>query len=272
MNSSFADQCILITGASDGIGAELARQLAAPGVKLVLAARSREGLEATALAAQAKGAEVLVQPTDVSDEAQCQALVAASIARFGRLDALVNNAGVSMHAWFEDTTDFSTYERLFKVNVMSAVWLTRDALPHLKKTGGLIMGISSLAGKTGVPARTAYCTSKFAMSGFFEALRIELDGSGVAVSMVFPGVVATNIRRNGLDAAGGRLGVSGLAEEGAMPVDECAAQIMQAMRSRPRELIMTAKGRFGMKLKAFAPQLVDNMARKALSKEGHKKQ
>jgi len=263
---AFTDRVIVITGASDGIGAELARQLSAEKPRLVLAARSAERLEAVAQDCRARGAQALVHATDVTDEAQCRALIDRAVDAFGRLDALVNNAGVSMHAWFEDTTDFSTYERLLRVNFLSCVALTRFALPHLKKTQGLIVGVSSMAGKTGVPARTAYCASKFAVGGFFEALRIELESSGVAVTMIFPGVVATEIRRHGLNADGRTAGVSGLSEEDAMTVQECARQMIGAMRTRRRELVMTGRGRIGMWLKLLAPQVVDRMALAALHK------
>jgi short-subunit dehydrogenase len=222
---TFADQVFVITGASDGIGAELARQLAGE---------------------------------------RARALIERAVAEHGRLDVLVNNAGVSMHAWFEETTDFSAYERLLRVNFLSCVALTRFALPHLKRSRGLIVGVSSLAGKTGVPARTAYCASKFAQGGFFEALRIELAGTGVDVTMIFPGVVATEIRRHGLDAHGRTAGVSGLAEDNAMPVAECARQIIAAMRARRRELVMTTRARIGMWLKMLAPGRVDRMALAAL--------
>jgi short-subunit dehydrogenase len=267
---AFPGKTIIITGASDGIGAELARQLAVPGAQLVLAARGQDKLDAVAGECTQAGAQVLAVRTDVSVEADCKALINACVAKFGGVDALVNNAGVSMHAWFEDITDFSTFEALFRTNTLSAIWLSRDALPFLKQSHGLIVGVSSLAGKTGVPARTTYCASKFAMSGFFEALRIELAGGGVDVTMIYPGVVDTHIRRNGLKGDGSRAGVSGLSETGAMSVHECARQMVVAMTKRKRELIMTPKGKFGMLLKAFAPSLVDNMARKALSQEGKK--
>jgi len=263
---TFSDRVLVITGASDGIGAELARRLAAERPRLVLAARSAERLNAVAAQCRAAGAQALAVPTDVTESAQCEALIERAVAEYGQLDFLVNNAGVSMHAWFEDTTDFSTYERLLRVNFLSCVVLTRFALPHLKKTRGLIVGVSSLAGKTGVPARTAYCASKFAMSGFFEALRIELAGTGVDVTMVFPGVVATEIRRRGLDATGREAGVSGLAEQGAMSVGECAGQIVDAMRARRRELVMTAIARIGMWLKLIAPGRVDRIALARLHK------
>jgi short-subunit dehydrogenase len=263
---AFTEQVIVITGASDGIGAELARQLSPEKPRLVLAARSPDRLAAVAADCRARGADALALTTDVTDDAQNRALIDRAVEAFGRIDVLVSNAGVSMHAWFEDTTDFSTYERLMRVNFLPSVALVRFALPHLKKTRGLIVGVSSMAGKTGVPARTAYCASKFALGGFFEALRIELSGTGVDVSMIFPGVVATEIRRHGLNAAGTTAGVSGLAEEDAMSAEECARQIIGAMRSRRRELVMTGRGKVGMWLKLLAPQVVDKMALAALHK------
>ena len=263
---TFADKVLVITGASDGIGAELARQLAAERPKLVLAARSAEPLERVAAACRARGAQAIAVPTDVADEAACRALIARAATEFGAIDVLVNNAGVSMHAWFEEIEDLSAYERLLRINALSCVWLSHAALPYLKARRGLIVGVSSLAGRTGVPARTTYCMSKFAMGGFFEALRIELADAGVDVTMIYPGVVATEIRRRGWNAAGAPAGVSGLAEAGAMPVDACARQIVAAMRARRRELLMTAQGRIGMWLKMIAPALVDRMARAKLDR------
>lgn len=269
--TSYLGKTYLITGASDGIGAELALQLAAHQPNLVLAARSLEKLETIAAQCEVKGAKAIAVRCDVTQQADCQAAVHHAVSRFNTLDVLVNNAGLSMHAWFEDITKLDTFETLFRTNVMSAIWCTHAALPHLKASKGLIVGVSSLAGKTGVPARTTYCTSKFAMDGFFQALRLELKGTGVDVCTIFPGVVATNIRRHGLKGDGLEAGFSGLKEEGAMTVEDCARQMMRAIECRKRELIMTSKARIGIKLKAFAPSIVDNMAIKALSKQGEKK-
>lgn len=264
MYNAIESKRVLITGASEGIGAALAQALAAKGNKLVLAARRREALEDVAQACRAMGAQVWVVPCDVSVQSQCTSLIDTAVASMGGLDVLVNNAGVSMHGWFEDITDLDTFERLFRINALSAVWLTHRALPALRQSKGLIVGVSSLAGKTGVPARTTYCTSKFAMSGFFEALRIELMGTGVDVTMIFPGVVATEIRRNGLNASGERAGVSGLAEKGAMSLAQCVNEMVHAMAHRKREHIMTSQGRLGMLLKGLFPGVIDRMARKAL--------
>jgi NAD(P)-dependent dehydrogenase (short-subunit alcohol dehydrogenase family) len=144
------EQVVAITGASKGIGAELARQLAAKGSKLVLAARSEAELESVAADCRKAGASVVVVKADVAVERDCQAMVAGAITAFGRLDALVNNAGATMWARFEDIRDLSTLERIMQVNYMGAVYCTRHALPHLRQSKGLLVGISSLAGRTGV--------------------------------------------------------------------------------------------------------------------------
>jgi short-subunit dehydrogenase len=258
---------VVITGGSDGIGAEMARQLAGAegaGVALVLAARSRTALENVAGACAALGAQTLVVPTDVSVQQQCIALAEAAVARFGRIDALVNNAGRSAHALFEQVEDLGWYEELMRVNLWGAVWCTQAALSHLKASRGSIVAVSSLAGLVGVPGRTAYCATKFAMTGFFEALRAELKGDGVSVTTAYPGVVATRIRYRGFNAAGGRAGVSGLKEEEAMTVEECARLIIDGMNARRREVVMTLKGKAGRFLKLLVPGLVEGMALAAL--------
>ena len=264
---SFANKVIVITGASDGIGAELARQLSRDKPKLVLAARRLDALQAVAAQCEALGATTFVKPTDVSVEADCRSLIAHAVARFGGIDALVNNAGVSMHANFDEITDADVYERLMRINLMGSIWPTHAALAHLKSSKGLVVAVSSLAGLIGVPGRTTYCATKFAQTGFFEALRVELAPDGVDVCIVYPGVVATEIRRNGWNAKGQTAGVSGLNEAGAMSVEECAGLIVSAMRARKREEVMGAKGKLGRWLKLIAPAKLDAMARAALVKE-----
>lgn len=263
---SFTDKVIVITGASDGIGAELARQLSADKPKLVLAARRRDALEAVARQCDAAGAETLCVVTDVSVEADCRMLIDATVKKFGCIDALVNNAGVSMHGNFEQITDTTVYERLMRINLMGSVWPTHAALPYLKASRGLVVAVASLAGLVGVPGRTTYCATKFAQTGFFEALRVELQPEGVDVTIVYPGVVATEIRRNGWNADGEKAGSSGLSEEKAMSVEECAGLIVSAMRSRKREEVMSSRGKLGRWMKLIAPAKVDAMARAALAK------
>ena len=259
----------IITGASDGIGAEMARQLArklgAQGA-LVLAARNGDLLNTVAQQCTALGAQVLVVPTDVSVEAQCRHLVAQTVQRFGRVDALINNAGISAQALFSDVKaeDLGWYEQLMRINLWGSVWCTHAALPHLKASRGHIVAVSSLAGLVGVPGRTAYSASKFAMAGFFEALRTELRGAGVSVTTAYPGVVLTNIRSRGLNAAGQAAGSSGLKEDNAMTVEACARLILDGMAHRKREVVMTTKGKLGRFLKLLLPGVVEKMALAAL--------
>jgi short-subunit dehydrogenase len=268
MSSSraFTDRVIVITGASDGIGAELARQLATERPKLVLAARGAEALERVADRCRALGAQALAVPTDVAREDDCARLMRAAEQAFGAVDVLVANAGVSMHADFDAIEDFSTFERLFRINTMGTVWCVRHAWPHLLRSRGHVVGVASLAGRTGVPGRTTYCMSKFAQTGFLEALRIEAADHGVAVTIAFPGVVATQLRRRGWNGRGEPAGVSGLAEDNAMPVAECARRIVAAMRTRRREVLFSLRDRLGLWLKLASPQTVDRMARAALAR------
>ncbi len=258
---------VVITGASDGIGAEMARQLAAQegaGIKLVLAARNAAQLDAVAGACAALGAETFTVPTDVGVQIQCRRLVVSALERFGRIDVLVNNAGRSAHALFEEVEDLGWYEELMRVNLWGSVWCTQAALPALKASQGKIVAVSSLAGLVGVPGRTAYSASKFAMTGFFEALRAELKGAGVSVTTAYPGVVATQIRYRGFNAQGEPMGTSALREDGAMSVEACARLIIAGMDGRKREVVMTAKGKVGRFLKLLAPGLVEKMALAAL--------
>lgn len=262
-------QVAVITGASDGIGAELARQWASregAGLALVLAARSADKLEAVAADCRAHGAQVRVQRCDVSVQADCTALIEAALQAFGRIDTLVNNAGMSGHARFEDVQDLAWYETLMRINHWGAVWCTHAALSPLKASRGRIVAVASLAGLVGVPGRTAYSGSKFAMVGFFEALRTELAETGVSVTIAYPGVVATETRRRGFDARGLPAGRSGLDERGAMRVDACAGSILAGLLARRRDIVMTAQGRLGRWLKLIAPGLVDRLALKALDR------
>lgn len=263
---------IVITGASDGIGAELARQLAkrhGAELGLVLAARNEARLAQVASQCGTFSVQTLVVPTDVSLEPDCRALIALAMTRFGRIDALINNAGISAQALFGDVKadDIGWYEQLMRINLWGSVWCTHAALPYLKQSRGSIVAVSSLAGLFGVPGRTAYSASKFAMTGFFEALRAELKTAGVSVTTAYPGVVATKIRHHGLNAAGQAAGSSGLKEDKAMSVEECARLILNGMDARQRDVVMSAKGKLGRWLKLLAPARVEAMALNALKDE-----
>ncbi len=261
---------VIITGASDGIGAELARQWARrEGAKLslVLAARSIDKLEKVAAECEALGAHTRVQRCDVESQEDCRELVRATLGAFGAIDVLVNNAGMSAHALFDQVKDLAWYQRLMSINLWGSAWCTQAALPALKASKGRIVAVSSLAGLLGIPGRTAYSASKFAMTGFFEALRTEVAASGVSVTIAYPGVVDTQIRYRGFNAQGHAAGLSSLDERGAMPVQECARLILDGTLNRERDIVMTAKGKLGRWLKLLAPAMVDRMALKALKKE-----
>lgn len=252
---------VIVTGASTGIGAALARELARRGAKVVLAARNEDKLREVARDCP----DSLVVPTDVTQANSCTALVEKTIAHFGRLDVLVNNAGQSMLSRFDEIQDFSIFEKLIQINYLSAVYCTRAALPYLKQSKGLIVGISSVAGKTGVPLRTGYSASKHAMQGFFDSLRIELMDSGVDVSMISPGFVDTHIRQHSLGADGKPLGKNPLAGEKIMTAEQAAVLIADAIQSRRRERIMGISGKLAMVGKLIAPRLVDKMTRRRIT-------
>lgn len=264
--SAFKDNVVIITGASKGIGAELARQLARQGAKLVLTARDEAALQAVARECEAAGAATKVVIADVAKQTECKAIIDGALAAFGRIDTLVNNAGATMWAKFEDIDDMSILERIMQINYMGAVYCTHYALPHLKKTKGRIVGIASLTGKVGVPTRSGYAASKHAMAGFFDSLRIELQDSGVTVTMVYPGFVSTGIRENASGPDGKAIKVSPVKEGEVMSPEECAAIIVRAMTQRQREEVMTLKGKVGQWLKLIAPGFVDGLARKAIER------
>ncbi len=263
---------IVITGASEGIGAEIALQLAAThkaGVGLVLAARKMDSLQAVAKRCESLGAQTLCVRADVGVRDDCTALMVQAMQRFGRIDTLINNAGISAQALFEEVAadKLSWYEDVMRVNFWGNVWCTHAALPHLIAAKGSIVAVCSLAGIVGVPGRTAYSASKFAQAGFFEALRAEMRAHGVSVTTAYPGVVLTQIRQHGLNATGEALGSSGLNEDGSMTVQECAQLIIEGMNSQQREVVMTGKGKLGRWLKLLAPSLVEKMALNAVKAE-----
>jgi NAD(P)-dependent dehydrogenase (short-subunit alcohol dehydrogenase family) len=256
----------VITGASSGIGEALALAYASRGDNVVLAARNRERIEQVAAECERVGGGSLAVPTDVTDPAQCRALIEKAVSRFGAVDVLVNNAGISMWARFEEVTDLTLFERIMRVNYLGGVYATHAALPHLKRSRGLIVAISSLTGKTGVPTRTGYAASKHAMQGFFDSLRIELLGTGVDVLVASPGFVRTGIRERLLGSDGRPRGASPRDEDSreTMPLEECTRILVRAIDRRDREVVMTARAKVGMWLKLVVPGAVDRLALRAL--------
>lgn len=256
---------VLITGASAGIGEALALRLAARGVCLALAARTEADLNRVAETCRALGSDVLAVPTDVAVEADCRAFVARAAERFGRVDALVNNAGISMWARFDELDSLDGLRRIMDVNYFGAVACTHAALPFLKLSRGRIVNVASLTGKTGVPTRSGYAASKHAMTGFFDSLRIEIASSGVSVTTAFPGFVATGVRRHAVGPDGRPLGESPIQEDRVMTPETCARLILEAADRRKREVVMTAKGKIGVWAKLVVPGLVDRIAARTIA-------
>ncbi len=264
MSATFAGQAILITGASEGIGRALALELASDCPRLTLVARNRERLESLAEQCRQLGAEVCTVGADLANEQECLHAVNQGLARFGTLDILVNNAGITMWSRFDAIADFNVFEQIMRVNFLGAVHCTRAALPALKVSGGLIVAVASLAGLNGVPERTAYAASKHAMVGFFESLRIELAGSGVAVTIVAPDFVVSEIHRRAIGPGGQPLGHSPMNEPSIMTAERCARMMRSALARRQRLLITSLRGRFGRFVKPLLPQLMDRIAARAI--------
>jgi len=248
-------QTIIVTGASDGIGRALAAGLAARGARIVLAARNEAALEAAARECRRAGGDALAVRTDVGVPAECRALVDRAAAWSGRIDGLVNNAALSFRGRLDEVADVELFERVMRVNYLSAVCCTHAALPHLKAARGLVVAISSVQGLAGFPSYSGYAASKHALQGFFDSIRIELRATGVDVLVVSPGAVATAIGAHGLGPDGRPRGER--PRSAAMPVAECVRQILDAMARRDRELVMTATARRTRWLRLLAPEWVD---------------
>ena len=263
-STTFKDNVVIVTGASTGIGREVALQLASQGAWLVLAARNGEQLESVAADCRRRGGKAIAVPTDVADESQCKRLIDRAVAEYGRIDTLINNAGISMWTKFEELKDLAILDQMMRVNYLGSAFLTAYALPYLRQTKGRIVGISSLAGKNGVPTRSGYAASKHAMAGFFDSLRIELADSGISVTMIYPGFVKSEIRERAAGADGEPLGQSPIHENEIMTAETCARIILNAVAKRRREEVMTLRGKLGQWLKLIAPGLVDRVARQAI--------
>ena len=263
---TFKGNVAIVTGASSGIGKAIALAFADAGIHLVLAARTPGKLEETANLCQQYGPDVIQVPTDVSDPEQCYNLIDKAIKHFQRLDILVNNAGISMRALFEHM-DLSVMEKTMGINFWGTVYCTHAALPHLLNTKGWVIGISSIAGFRGLPARTAYSASKFAMNGFLEALRTENRRTGLRVLTVCPGFTASNIRESALDASGKPQGSSPRTEEAMMQPETVAKQMLKAMRQNKKTLILSRQGRLTVLLNKLANGLMDRMVFNHMAKE-----
>jgi NAD(P)-dependent dehydrogenase (short-subunit alcohol dehydrogenase family) len=257
---------VVITGASGGIGREMAYQFVRQGANVVLASRNEKRLTETAEECRQLGGKSLVVQTDVANEADCRKLMARTVNEFGKIDILVNNAGITVWGRFEDMKTMAPFEQVMRVNYLGSVFCTHYALPHLLKTRGRIAAISSMAGKTGVPLRSGYAASKYAMGGFFETLRIELLDRGVSVTMVFPDFVQTGSRLEAYGVDGELVARNPERKGRVMGVEEAGKLILKAVVNRDREMILSRRGKAAVWLKLLVPGLIDRMAAKVVER------
>jgi len=257
---------IIITGASSGIGKALAGAYASPENALVLGARKLDTLQQVADELSDKCSDILCLSTDVSKEGDCKKLIDAAIKNYGRIDVLINNAGISMRAIFEEA-DLSVLKSLMDVNFWGTVYCTKFALPYLLESKGSVAGVSSIAGYKGLPGRTGYSSSKFAMHGFLETIRIENLKKGLHVLIACPGFTASNIRNTALGKDGSQQGESPRDEAEMMSAEEVAQHIKKAISKRKRSLILTGQGKLTVILNKFFPTLVDKLVYNHMAKE-----
>ena len=260
--SLFKDKIIAITGASSGIGKALAHEALSRGAKVAICARNIEKLQQVFPVSN----DLLVLKADVSKEDQCQAFISAILNKWGRVDVLINNAGITMRALFEDA-DLNVIRELMDINFWGTVYCTKFALPSIIRNKGIVIGVSSIAGYRGLPGRTGYSSSKFAMQGFMEALRTELLHTGAHIMWVSPGFTSSNIRNVARTADGSTQEETPLEESKLMSAEECARRILDAAERRRRSIIMTTQGKLTVWLNKLFPSLADSLIYKHFLKE-----
>ncbi|MGK7392589.1 MAG: SDR family oxidoreductase [Candidatus Cyclobacteriaceae bacterium M2_1C_046] len=260
------DKVVVITGGSSGIGKALAEKFGAAGSKIVITGRNPEPLEETAKALRGQGIDVLPLQADVSQEKDNERMVDEIIKYYGRIDILINNAGISMRALFENV-DLDVIRKVMDINFYGSVYATKACLPHIMKHKGSIVGISSIAGYRGLPGRVGYSASKFALNGFLEALRTELINKGVHILIASPGFTSSNIRKKSLTADGTAQGESPRNEKQMMSSEECAKHIFKAVKKRKKVLILTTTGKLTVFLNKWFPGFMDKLVYKEMAKE-----
>lgn len=264
---SFKDKVVIITGGSSGIGYALAEEFGSRGAKLCIAARDKEKLIQAAGHLENKGFQVLTVIADVSKEAECRNIIDQTLTQYKRIDVLINNAGISMRAAFSNT-DLDVLHKLMDINFWGTVYCTKYALPHILKVKGSIVGIISVAGHIGLPGRTGYSASKFAVRGFLDTLRSENTNTGLHVLVAAPGFTASNIRNSALTANGTQQGETPRDESKMMAADVAARKIVNAVVKRKNSLVLTFwEGKFTVFLNKFFPNIVSKLAFIHMKKE-----
>jgi short-subunit dehydrogenase len=264
--SFFQDKVIVITGGSEGIGKALIETLIPLGAKVATCARNHDKLYQLQMAYARSGIHTVA--CDVSKEQDCKRFIESTIKTFGGIDILINNAGISMRALVKDV-DVEVMRKVMDINFFGAVYCTKFALPSITERKGTIVGISSIAGYRGLPGRSAYSASKFALQGFLEALRIELLDDNVNVMWVSPNFVTSNIRNAALDSHGHAQKENPMDESKLMSAEECAHHIIDAIEKRKRSLILTFTGKRTVLMNRFFPALTDKLVHKFYFNKGN---
>jgi len=263
--SDFNNKVVVITGGSEGIGKALVELFLSQGAKVATCGRNYDKLYQ--LQSVHAGKPLLIHTADVSKQIDCEKFIENVIETFGTIDILVNNAGISMRALFTDAS-LDTIRRVMDINFWGVVHCTKFALPYILQNKGSVVAISSIAGYRGLPGRSGYSASKFAVNGWMEALRTELLGTGVNVLWACPGFTASNIRNAALNKDGDAQGESPLEEKKLMPADICAEYIVDAIKKRKRTIVLTANGKETVFLNRFFPSLADKLVKRFFYKNG----
>lgn len=262
----FDKKVVIVTGASSGIGLACVRLFVKLGSYVVLASRSEDIINKISSELECSGGHCLAIKTDVTDEDQCRHLIEKTIEYYGRIDILINNAGISMRALFENVK-MDVLRKVMDVNFWGTVYCTKYALPYIQQSKGTIVGISSIAGFHGLPGRTAYSASKSAMMGFLESVRIENMKKGVQVLILAAGFTSSNIRKNALDANGNPQHETPRPEEKLTSPDRVARNVVRAIKKNKRNRIMTLEGQLMVFMQRIIPKLVDSTIYKKFKRE-----
>lgn len=262
------NKSIVITGGSSGIGKALAEVFGKNGSRILITGRNVSELDATVAELRAKGITISGFRADVSREEDNRAMAAEAIRLYNTIDVLINNAGISMRALFEEV-DIDVIKKVMDINFYGVLYATKYCLPEIKKNKGSVVGISSIAGFRGLPGRTGYSASKFALNGFLEVLRTELLKTGVHILTACPGFTASNIRKRALNSTGTAQAESPRDEDTMMTAEECAQHIYRATVNRKRTLVLTTQGKLAVFLNKWLPSFADKMVYNVMAKEAN---
>lgn len=260
------NKVVVITGGSSGIGKALAAVFGNAGSKVLITGRNKSELDKTVAELNGQGTVIAGLQADVTVEEDNRRMAQEAIRLYGGIDILINNAGISMRALFSEV-DLEVIRKVMDINFYGAVYATRHCLPEIIRNKGSVVGISSIAGFRGLPGRTGYSASKFALNGFLEALRTEHLKTGVHVLTACPGFTASNIRKRSLTGDGSQQGQSPREEEKMMSAEECAAHIYNAVVKRKRTLVLTTQGKLAVLINKLFPALADKMVYNVMAKE-----